>query len=136
MATVAGDILEITYNHPTLGTGRFLAKAGEDSTLDKGGIRSADDANMIDGAGNSIQQKNRSRWSVEAVVAWDNTSDPDAADRLNSLAESPVEADWTFGHISGIAYGGKGLPVGDISANANAGTISMKISGGGRLERI
>lgn len=136
MASVGGDITEVTYNHPTLGAGRFLCKANEDSTFDKGGFRRVDDQNMVDGAGEDIAQINRVRWSFEGTVTWDNLSDPDALDRLKSLASDPVPADWTFSHISGKAYGGKGAPVGDIQAGGNNATISMKIAGGGTLETI
>jgi hypothetical protein len=136
MSSIGGDIFEITYNHPTLGSGRFLPKANEDSTFDKGGFRSTDDANMIDGNGNVMKQINRVRWSVEATIAWNQSENPDALDNLRALAASPVDADWTFSHISGIAYGGKGSPVGDIQGNGNAGTISIKIAGGGVLEAI
>jgi hypothetical protein len=134
--TIAGDFIEITYNHPTLGAGRFAPKANESFTLDKGGFRTADDASMIDGSGAPINQLNRVRWSAEGPVAWDNGADPDAADRLVSLAGNPVDADWTFTHVSGKIYAGKGRPVGDIQADSNAGTISMKISGGGTLQVI
>jgi hypothetical protein len=53
MAT-GGDIIEITFNHPSIGSGTLFPKAGEDSTYNTGGFRSADDDNMIDGAGNMI----------------------------------------------------------------------------------
>jgi len=134
--STGGDILEITYNHPTIGSGRFSPKANEDATFDKGGFRSVDDASMIDGSGQSINQINRVRWSLEATVAWDNAANPDAVDKLILLAASPVEADWTITHISGNIYAGKGRPVGDIQASSNAATIAMKISGGGQLETI
>ena len=55
---VGGDITEITYNHPTIGSGVFYPKAAEDNTFDTGGLRSDDDANMIDGAGNMIDKMN------------------------------------------------------------------------------
>ena len=68
---VGGDIIEITYNHPTLGSGVIFPKAAEDSTFNPGGFRSTDDNNMVDGAGNMIDQMNRSRWSFEGTIAWD-----------------------------------------------------------------
>lgn len=134
--TLGGDILEITFNHPTIGAGRFAPKANEDTTFDKGGFRATDDANGVDGSGAPITQLNRVRWMFEGPVAWDNGNDPDAADRLIQLSGSPVDADWTFTHINGNVYAGKGRPVGDIQVNANSGIISMKISGGGTLDKI
>lgn len=134
--TTGGDILELTYNHPTLGAGRFSPKANEDSTFDKGGFRRSDDASMIDGSGQPINQLNRVRWSAEMTVAIDNSENVDAADQLRALAASPVDADWTITHINGKIYAGKGAPVGDIQPNMNAGTLSIKIAGGGTLEVI
>ena len=61
MATTGGDILEVTYSHPTLGQGAFFPKANEGNTFDPGGFRNNDDVNQIDGAGELIVQKNRVR---------------------------------------------------------------------------
>lgn len=132
---VGGDILEITFNHPTIGTATFYPKSAEDSTFDLGGFRSNDDANMIDGAGNMIDQINRVRWSFESPIAWDMNSREDLS-KLNALAGSPVLADWTISHINGTVWGGKGKPVGDVQGNGNAATSTLKISGSGVLKKI
>jgi hypothetical protein len=135
MATVAGDIIEVTYNHPTLGSGVFYPKSAEDSTYDLGGYRGADDANMVDGSGATIRQLNRVRWSFEVVCASEMNVRQDL-ENLTALAGSDVEADWTITHINGTVYGGKGAPVGDIQANGNAGTFTLKVSGGGVMKKI
>jgi hypothetical protein len=132
---VGGDIIEITYNHPTLGSGTIFPKSAEDGTFDLGGFRSNDDANMIDGGGNMIDQINRTRWSVETTVAWDMNVD-ETLEKLVALSGSPEQADWTFTHINGTIYGGKGKPVGDIQGNSNASTFTLKVSGGGTLKKI
>jgi hypothetical protein len=74
MAFVGGDLIEITYNHPTLGSGTLFPKSSEDTTINLGGFRGADDANMVTGAGENIRQLNNSRWSVEATIAIDTAS--------------------------------------------------------------
>lgn len=125
---VGGDITEVTYNHPTLGSGILFPKAAEDNTYDVGGIRTADDANMVDGAGNAIWQKNRVMGFFEVVVANDQNTRQDA-ETMALLAADPVEADWTFTHINGTVYGGKGKPVGDIQPNTNAATFTLKVAG-------
>jgi hypothetical protein len=135
MGAVGGDITEITYNHPTLGTGTWFPKASEDSTFDPGGIRGNDDANMVDGGGRTIRQLNRVRWSFAGTVAWDMNS-ANELEQARKLAASPVEADWTISHINGTVWGGKGAPVGDVQGNGNAGTFSIKLSGGQGLEKI
>ena len=132
---VAGDLTEITYNHPSLGTGRLYPKAGEDSTFDYGGYTSADDANMIAGNGQMIDKMSAKRWSLSATIAWD-MNDTNELSKLSALAASPVQADWTITHINGTVWGGKGKPVGDIQGNGNAGTIALKISGGLGMAKI
>lgn len=135
MAAIGGDLIEITYNHPTLGSGTFFPKSGEDSTFDTGGFRGNDDSGMVAGSGANIRQLNRKRWSLETTLAWDNNS-AEEVEKLSALAASPEEADWTISHISGTIYGGKGSPVGDIQGNGNAATVPLKISGGGELKKI
>lgn len=130
-----GDILEISYKHPTLGSGTWNPKSSEDGTLDPGGSRSNDDANMITGNGQMIDQINRVRWSFEGVVAWDQAVS-DELEQARKLAASPVLSDWTITHANGTIWGGKGKPVGDIKGNTNTTQMSIKLSGGGILTKI
>lgn len=129
-----GDILEITYNHATLGTGVIFPKSNEDSTLNLGGFRSEDDENMIDGGANMIDKINRTRWSAEFTVAWDMSKDL-TLEKLVALAGSPVLATWTITHINGSVYVGTGKPVGDIAGNGNNATLPLKIAGGSVLKK-
>lgn len=130
-----GDIKEISYKHPTLGTGTWFLKASEDGTFDPGGYRSEDDANAVTGDGQMIDKINRVRWTFEGVVAWD-VSVNDELDQARKLAASPVLADWTITHITGTIWGGKGKPVGDIQGNTNTAQMSIKLSGGGLASKI
>lgn len=130
-----GDILEISYKHPTLGTGTWFPKSSEDGTVDPGGLRSSDDANMVTSSGQMIDQMNRVRWSFEGVVAWDMATN-DELNQARELASSPILADWTVTHINGTVWGGKGKPVGDINGNTNSAQMSVKIAGGGQLTKI
>lgn len=136
MSYIGGDILEITYNHPTLGSGTIFVKSNEDSTLNSGGYRSNDDNNMITGDGQMIDHINRVRWSYEsAPVAWDMT-DKNEVEKLAAMAASPVLADWTITHISGAIWGGKGKPVGDVNGATNTAQVTLKLAGSGVLKRI
>lgn len=135
MAFVGGDIIEVTYNHPTLGSGRFLPKSGEDSTYDLGGFRGGDDANMVTASGSNIKQLNNVKWSFEVKVAWDANTNEEL-EKLTALAGDPVDADWTMTSINGTVYGGKGAPVGDMQANGNDATFTLKVSGGGKMKKI
>lgn len=130
-----GDILEISYKHPTLGSGVIYPKSSEDSTYDLGGFRSNDDANMVDGSGDMIDQLNRVRWSFEVTVSWDMNTREDL-ESLVELAASPVLTEWTFSNVNGTVYRGTGKPVGDMQGNGNAATFPLKVSGGGNLKKI
>lgn len=133
MAT-GGDLIEVTFNHPTIGSGVLYPKAAEDNTLDLGGVRSADDANMVDGGGNMIDQMNRVRPSVEVLIVNDMNSQNEL-EKCVAMAESPVLADWTFTHINGTVYVGKGKPVGDLAANLNQTTFPLKVAGGSKFRK-
>jgi hypothetical protein len=134
-SATGGDIVEISYNHPTLGSGILSPKSAEDSTFDLGGYRGDDDANKVDGAGRTIRTLNRVRWSFEGPVSWDaNISNE--LETLKKLAGDPVEADWTITSINGTVWKAKGAPVGDLQGSGQDATIDLKISGGGVMEKI
>jgi|SRR5882762_882066 len=130
-----GDVLEITYNHPIIGTGKLFPKSAEDCTLDPGGIRTTDDKNMADGAGRQIKQMNRVLWSFAGPVSWDANIANELA-QLQKLAASPINADYTISWINGTVWGGTGSVVGDLEGNTNAATVDIKLSGGGELSKI
>ena len=135
MASIGGDILEITFNNSEVGSGSFFPKANEDSTFDAGGFRVDDDQESISGDGEAIYKKNRKRWMFEVVCAMDMNNREDV-DKMEKLADSNVETDWTISHSNGTVYGGKGMPVGDLQWNGNASTFTFKASGGQKLRKI
>lgn len=132
---IGGDILEVTYNHPTLGSGVFYPKSNEDSTFDLGGFRGQDDANMIDGGGRNMRQLNRVKWSFEILCAWDMNT-VNELQNLTDMAKDPQEADWTITSVNGSVWKGKGAPVGDHNGNGNPATFTVKVSGGDVLKKI
>lgn len=128
MPFVAGDITEITVNHPTLGMKTFYPKAGEAFTYDFGGVRSNDDEAGITGSGTVIRQMNNTRASVEGPIAWD-ANDNEELEFLNDLAANPTPSNWTISWINGTVYGFEGFPAGPLQGDTNAGTIALKVSG-------
>jgi hypothetical protein len=134
MLKTGGVITDITWNHPQLGTGVIYAKGSEDSTYDPGGLRSGDDANMIDGAGNAIYSVNPVRPSFEVKISWD--WDDDTLGVLADMGASPYEGTWTFTNVNGVIYKLIGKPVGDIQGNGNESTIQLKIQGSGVMQII
>ena len=133
--SVVGDVKEVNVNHPTIGSVTFFPKAAEDSTYDLGGFRSNDDANMIDGGGNMIDQMNRTRPSFEVMLSGDMNTREDL-EKLTLLASSPILGDWLVTHINGSVYSVKGKPVGDVQLNGNTGNLTLKVAGGGAMKKI
>jgi hypothetical protein len=131
---VGGDIKEITYNHPTLGSGSVLPKSGEDSTYDTGGYRSDDDENGIDGGGNMIDIMKQVRPYFEAVVANDMNVDG-TLEKMVALAASPVPAQWTISIVNGVTYGMTGKPVGPLQGEISKATFKLKVAGGGKMKK-
>ncbi len=125
---VHGDITEINYSHPTLGSGTFFAVANQGNTYDEGGFRNSDDENSIASNGDLIIQKNRVRGSFEVVIENDQNIRNDAA-KLKELAASGISATWTFSLVNGTVYKGDGVPVGDIKPDLNTGQLSLKVAG-------
>lgn len=126
-----GDCVEVVCNH--LGnTYRYSPKANESANIDRGGIRANDDASQVTSNGKMMSQLNRVRWSVEVPVANEDLT----YETLNLMAGSPSLGIWQFAMISGEIYKGTGRPVGDISTDSNAGTVSFKVAGAGILEKI
>jgi len=133
---VGGDITEITYNHPVVGSGTIYCKANEDGTIEPGGYRSNDDDNSVTGDGKMIDQMNFRRASFEAPpIAWDMT-DVDEQSKLVLLAESPILSDWTINHINGKIWGGKGKPVGDIPGATNTALVTLKLAFENKLKSL
>ena len=135
MASVGGDIIEVTYNHSTLGSGIFLPKANEDSTFDLGGPRTDDEQSGVTSSGDMITKMTNTRWSFEVPIAWDSKNRKDL-ETLIALHGNPVDANWTITLINGSVYSGKGRPVGETPGNGNAATIKLKIAGGGSMQKI
>jgi len=132
MNFLGGDITEIVCKHPKLGDFRFQTKSNESYTMDRGGYRNNDDANQITGGGQAIFQKNRVRWSFEGPVLVDFTEGA----TVEKLAESSEDGVWIITHISGAIYQGKGQIVGDLQPDTNSAQMSLKVSGGGKLEKL
>jgi hypothetical protein len=135
MAYIGGQLTEITWNHPTLGSGTLAPKAGENSTLDTGGIRSDDEKAGIAGDGTAIRKMNKQRWHLETVIANDMNVGLQL-EKLVDLAGDPAEATYKISHINGSVYSGSGFPVGDLSADTGNATFKLVLQGSNTLQKI
>lgn len=131
---VAGDIVEITFNHPVYGSGTFKPVSGEDGTFDLGGRRALDD-DAITSDSEKIKKIQMMPWKFEGTIRWAAQTGLDV-EKMNSLSGDPIESDWTFELMDGTIYGGVGSPVGDVVGSAKDGTISIKVIGGGGLRQL
>lgn len=128
-----GDVDEIVCQH-TLGEFRFFPKSNESFTIDSGGVRANDDANQVTANGQMMSQMNRVRWSIEGVIAID--ADGSTETNIKNLSKHPDLGTWTYSFLNGNVKKGKGRPVGDLQGDSNAGTMTLKVAGGGELENI
>jgi hypothetical protein len=124
-----GDIKEITWNHPVLGSGVIQTKADEENKYFTGGITTASDASMITGNGNPIWQKTRKRGYFEAVAVNDMNVGNEL-EKMIALSAHDVPASWTFEVNNGVVYGGSGKPVGDLEGNIGKATFTLRVEGG------
>lgn len=131
---VAGDVKEITFNHPTLGSGTLKPISGEDFTLSLGGFKTLDE-DVITSDGEKIDKITNSAWMAEGSVRWASQTGLDL-EKIKNLSGSTDNSDWTFELMDGSIYGGFGKPVGDIQGSTKDGTISIKLTGGGGLRQI
>lgn len=131
---IGGDVEQITCNHPDLGDFRFECKSNESFEIDRGGIRTADDANGVSSSGKAVYTQNRVRWSCEGPIVIDFEEETD--DKVKKLASSAKEGTWTIQMLTGVVYKGTGKPVGDIKPDTNTAQMTLKISGGGELNKI
>lgn len=128
-----GDVTEIVCQH-TLGEFRYAPKSNESGTKDIGGIRANDDANQVTASGQNMIQLNRVKWSFEVPIAVD--ADGSTEKSISDMAKHPDDGVWSISYINGQINKAKGRPVGDIQSDTNAGTMTLKISGGGEMEKI
>lgn len=134
MAIVGGDIREAHWDHPTLGSGTIYGLSNQTNTFSLGGLRSDDNKEGVDGGGNMVVRLTRNRWEVEFVPSWDMSTT--SLEQLSALHGAPADASWTFTHENGTVYTGTGRPVGDLVGDGGTPSISLKIAGGGTLEKV
>lgn len=134
MATVTGDITEITVAHPTYQNKTLKVKKGTDFSYNLGGPRKQDNDDGISGDGEPIYDMQYMPWSLEGEVVWD-MNNRDELDYLSKVAASPQEATFTVNCINGAIHGALGSVIGDL-VGTNRGVIPVKFSGGGTLKKI
>lgn len=132
MAIIAGDIREYSIDHPELGSIVLDAKSTEDNEINIGGFENVDDDAGITSGGERIYQKNFIPWDASVTIG----NKDGVLDTLKAMAASTVEGTHTITFMSGEVRVGKGMPVGKITANNQSGTIALKVSGSGALEKI
>ncbi len=134
MNTIAGYFTEINCQHSIVGNRKFDLKSGEDSEIDRGGLRTIDDDNNRTASGKLIiQYENK-----QPYVQFTSVVDGDLEDYIQNLIANSIEeiANWTLTHISGDIYTGNGIIVGDVKPNRNAGTVQLKVAFEDQLLKI
>lgn len=122
-----GDIIEVTFNNNLVGSFTFKPKAGEGNTYDLGGIRTMDDNKSITSSGEGIYTQNNQMGFLQVLVANDMNVRKDL-ENLAKSAAALVETTVTFTVINGVTYRGKGMVVGDLTADIDKSTVPVKIA--------
>lgn len=126
MSTIAGYFEEVNAVHSVAGNRKFDLKSGEDSELDRGGLRIVDDENNRSASGKLIVQYENKQPYIQFTCLVDGDLEDYIQDLIaNSDQEIPQ---WTLTHISGDIYTGNGVIVGDVKPNRNAGTVQIKVA--------
>jgi len=124
--------LYLSINHEDAGLRSFEIKADASPTLDLGGYSTERD---ITGVGSAIVKRTRKLWQVESVDVFVDIDGGDL-EFLQQTQESNKEAVITYQHDDGYVYTGSGGISGDIKYNTTDKTVSLSLSGGGRLTKI
>src|SRR6478736_10571540 len=112
MAITGGDLLEVTWKNADVGSGRFFGKAGEDFTLDVGGLETASDKANIDSGGNFMNIKTTKPWMMSGTIAWDkNVNARKELQALQALSNSYNPTQFTISGLDKVVYAGTGSVV-------------------------
>lgn len=123
----AGDLKSIVYAGRT-----FEQKATEDFNYEVGGMTAVDDKNLVGNAGTKIIQLNVTCWECDTVILEQRGD----IDFLKEKVRLGIEESLIVTLNNGEVRAGKGIPVGDIVANSQTGTMPFKIQGSGKFELI
>lgn len=131
MGNIAGYFEEVNCQHSVAGNRKFDLKSGEDSELDRGGLRIIDDDNNRTASGKLIIQYENKQPYIQFTAVVDG----ELENYINTLIKNSDSEipNWTLTHISGDIYTGNGVIVGDVKPNRNAGTVQLKVAFEGDL---
>lgn len=127
MGAIGGDIKEITFTHPTIGSGSFFPQSNQNNTIKLGGVQSVDDENLIDGSGEIVETKIRTRGFVEVVVSNDMNTREDLV-KAQALQASNVQADYQIAMQNDTVWSCKGAIVGSLEGDTNTTMFTLKIA--------
>ena len=127
--TIGGDILGFRFSNTDIGNGSIDPVANQNNTINLGGFVTDDDDKSITSNGKAIYKITNTRWNASVTVADDNITG--TFETLQALKSSLNETDWTIAHVNQKVYTATGRIVGDIEKDMNAGTLTIKIAGGG-----
>lgn len=134
MGVIAGLFIEAFCQHSVVGNMKFDLKSGEDSELEKGGLRIVDDDNNRTASGQMVLQYENKIPYIQITCGVDGIIEDYIQDLIKeSIKELP---NWTLTHVSDDVYVGVGTIVGDVKPNRNAGTVQFKVAFEGELLRI
>ena len=129
---MAGDTLELTILHPTVGSRTFAAKAGEDVTMDLGGYTSE---RMKNGNLSGHKSLTAKPWEI-AGISLEALPGDGSLEFLQDVQDSPEDAEIEWTHINGHVYKGTGSLEADVKASTKDGYVPVTLTGDNKLELI
>jgi len=126
MAT-GGDVLEITFDNPNIGSGSFFPISNQGNTFKPGGIMANDDANQVTASGTMINQLNRTLGHFEVLCENDMNLRDDIS-VAQALAGDTANTDFTISLNNKTVWTATGRPVGELTSDVNASSFTLKIN--------
>ena len=129
MASVTGgDLKEVRFNNPDVGSGKFNSKSGETHTLMLDYYRTDDDDTNIDSGGNLLNLKSLKPGSYEfSIINDERNPNRQELETLVALSGSFSDTTWSFTSVNGIAYTATGNVVGDLALDRSKAMIPGKV---------
>ena len=129
---MAGDTLELSIKHPTVGSKTFAVQSDQSITVDVGGYTKT---RQMNGNLTGHPKLAAKMWEI-AGLQLEFVAENGDIEFLQAVANAPDDAIITWQHIDGYIYNGSGSIEGDIKGDSNTGYVPITLTGAGILEQL
>lgn len=129
---MAGDTLELSFNHSVVGNRTFAVQADQGITFDIGGYQGE---RQVNGNLTGHKKQTAKAWMLEGLQVEINMGNQDL-EYMQEISSSPVDAVMTWQHIDGFVYKMTGSIEGEVKYDSNTGYLPLALSGNGKAKKI